>query len=65
MEVEMTPTIEGLPPVTAHDRCDRCNAAAQVYVLLTAGGVLYFCGHHGRMHQPSLIKQGTIVGDLW
>lgn len=56
---------DSMPPLTAADRCDRCNAAAQVRFLPTKGGVLFFCGHHGRMHQPALIKQGTIVGDLW
>jgi hypothetical protein len=55
---------ESMPP-TAHDRCDRCNAAAQVRVLLNTGGVLFFCGHHGRMHQSALITVGKIVGDLW
>jgi hypothetical protein len=53
------------PPLTAHDRCDRCSAAAQVRVCLTDGGELLFCGHHGRMHQSALIQHGVIHGDLW
>lgn len=60
----MTETTD-LPQLTAHDRCDRCSAAALVRVILNAGGELLFCGHHGRMHQPELIKKGVIVGDLW
>lgn len=60
---ETTTTV--LPELTAFDRCDRCSAAALVTVVLNSGGLLYFCGHHGRMHQSALIQQGTIVGDLW
>ncbi len=52
-------------PLTKADRCDRCSASAQIKVKLNDGGELLFCGHHGRMHQPALIKVGVIEGDLW
>ena len=35
--------------LTATDRCDRCGAAAQIRVELTAGELL-FCAHHARRH---------------
>lgn len=59
---------ETVVPLTKADRCDAplCGAAAQVrFVPSTNEGELLFCGHHGRLHQPVLIQQGTIVGDLW
>jgi hypothetical protein len=33
--------------VSLTDYCDRCGAAAKLTVVLTAGGELAFCGHHG------------------
>lgn len=42
------------PPLTQHDRCDRCGAAAQVRAFLASGGELLFCGHHARKHGPKL-----------
>jgi Zn ribbon nucleic-acid-binding protein len=42
------------PDLTAADRCDRCNAAAQVRALLPSGGELLFCGHHAREHSERL-----------
>jgi hypothetical protein len=45
--------------LTRHDRCDRCNAAAQVRALLPAGGELLFCGHHARAHGPRLREIGA------
>ncbi|MHA6782001.1 DUF7455 domain-containing protein [Pseudonocardia saturnea] len=44
------------PPLTGHDRCDRCGAAAEVRAVLLSGGELLFCGHHGRVHAPRLIE---------
>lgn len=40
--------------LTAADRCDRCGARAYIRVTLPGGGVLMFCGHHGRTHAPAL-----------
>ncbi len=57
-----------MKPLTKHDRCDaaRCGASAQVrFIPKGEEGELLFCGHHGRMHQPVLIQQGVIEGDLW
>ncbi|HLU59298.1 MAG TPA: hypothetical protein VKZ81_27875 [Pseudonocardia sp.] len=47
------------PALTRHDRCDRCNAAAQVRALLPSGGELLFCGHHARAHAPRLREIGA------
>ncbi len=41
----MTTTIAATP-LTASDRCDRCNAQAYVRVVLNAGSELLFCAHH-------------------
>ena len=40
--------------LTAADRCDRCGAQAYMKARLHAGGVLFFCAHHGREHLPKL-----------
>ena len=40
-------------PLTAADRCDRCNAQAYVRVVLPVGELL-FCGHHARAHAEGL-----------
>lgn len=44
------------PPLTGHDRCDRCGAAARLRAVLPSGGELLFCGHHGREHAPRLLE---------
>jgi hypothetical protein len=41
-------------PLKAVDRCDRCGAQAYIRVVLTGGGDLLFCGHHGRRHESKL-----------
>ena len=42
--------------LTAHDRCDRCGAAARTLlgVRVSDGRTLplAFCGHHGNAHMP-------------
>ena len=50
------------PPLTRHDRCDRCGAAAQVRALLPGGGELMFCGHHARRHESRLREIGADLG---
>ena len=45
-----------VPPMTGHDRCDRCGAAAMVRAVLPSGGELLFCGHHVREHGPRLLE---------
>lgn len=41
-------------------RCDRCNAQAVGEVHVSTG-VLYFCGHHGRVYLPALVMAGAEV----
>jgi ribosomal protein L37E len=50
-------------PLTAADRCDRCGARAYVRVLLTSGGELLFCAHHGREHAPRLREVAADIQD--
>jgi len=56
----MTPTItpppEATAPPAAEERCDRCNAAAKLRVVLAGGGELVFCGHHANEYAPELLK---------
>lgn len=42
------------PSLTSADRCDRCGARAYYRAVLSAGGELLFCAHHGRIHLPAL-----------
>ena len=50
-------------PMTAADRCDRCGAQAYVRVVLSAGGELLFCGHHGREHRDALREVARDIQD--
>jgi hypothetical protein len=43
--------------------CDRCGAQAYVRVLLTNGGELLFCAHHGRKHADALAKVAVDIQD--
>lgn len=56
----MTPTLmpppETVAPPAAEERCDRCNAAGKLRVLLAGGGELIFCGHHANKYSEQLIK---------
>ena len=58
----MTTTIETRVPITALDRCDRCNAPAMIRATLQSGE-LYFCGHHGRKMSTPLISKALEVYD--
>lgn len=49
-------------PLTAADRCDRCNAQAYVRVVLTVGELL-FCGHHARRHAEPLRDVAVHIQD--
>ncbi|GAA1349185.1 DUF7455 domain-containing protein [Falsarthrobacter nasiphocae] len=42
------------PTLTAKDRCDRCGAQAYVRAVLSSGGELLFCAHHGRDVEDTL-----------
>jgi hypothetical protein len=50
-------------PLTAADRCDRCGAQAYVRVVLSSGGELLFCAHHGREHAPALSDAAAVIHD--
>jgi len=49
-------------PLTAADRCDRCNAQAYVRVVLPVGELL-FCGHHARRHAEGLRDVAVHIQD--
>jgi len=49
--------------LTLNDQCDRCGSQALVYVRLTSGGELLFCGHHAHQYGPELGKIAEIVSD--
>ncbi len=56
----MTPTLT--PPAgtvagpATDERCDRCNAAAKLRVVLAGGSELVFCGHHANKYAEDLVK---------
>lgn len=49
--------------LTAMDRCDRCGAQAYVRVVLSTGGELLFCAHHGRAHDAKLREIAADITD--
>lgn len=59
----MNTTLERTDELTAADRCDRCNAQAYLRVILTSGGELLFCAHHGREHAPALMAVASSITD--
>lgn len=56
MSPTLTPPVEAVAPPAASERCDRCNAAAKVRVVLAGGGDLIFCGHHANKYAEDLVK---------
>lgn len=58
----MTATLAATP-LSAADRCDRCGAQAYVRVVLTNGGELLFCAHHGREHADALTAAAASIQD--
>lgn len=58
----MTSTIEATP-LTAADRCDRCNAQAYVRVVLNGGSELLFCAHHYSKFSVSLKASARAIHD--
>lgn len=58
----MTATL-ATSPITAQDRCDRCGAQAYVRVVLSTGGELLFCAHHGREHSATLTALSASIQD--
>lgn len=59
-EKVMTPTLTPPPDTVAvpgtEERCDRCNAAGKLRVLIAGGGQLVFCGHHANKYAERLVK---------
>ncbi len=49
--------------LTAADRCDRCGVQAYLRVVLTGGGELLFCAHHGREHSQALTAAAATIHD--
>lgn len=47
----------------ASDRCDRCGAQAYLRVVLSSGGELLFCAHHGRAHSDKLKQVALKIQD--
>ena len=58
----MTNTITATP-LTASDRCDRCNAQAYVRVVLNAGSELLFCAHHYSKFSVTLAASAREIHD--
>lgn len=55
----MTATLTPPPAATipaADERCDRCNAAGKLRIVLAGGGELVFCGHHANKYADELVK---------
>ena len=56
----MTPTLTPPPEApalsAAEERCDRCNAAGKLRIVLAGGGELVFCGHHANKYAEDLVK---------
>jgi hypothetical protein len=49
------------------DRCDRCGVTAKLSVDMTAGGSLFFCGHHANQHAAEIARRAgqiTVVSDF-
>jgi hypothetical protein len=56
MTPTLTPPPETVAPPAAEERCDRCNAAGKLRILLAGGGELVFCGHHANKYAEQLVK---------
>ena len=61
MTPTLTPPPEAAAPPAAEDRCDRCNAAGKLRIVLAGGGDLVFCGHHANRFAPQLMKLAVEV----
>ena len=59
----MTGALAPTKPLAAADRCDRCGAQAYIRVMLTGGGELLFCAHHGRKYSDALREAGAEIVD--
>ncbi len=61
MTPTLTPPTAATAPPSAEERCDRCNAAGKVRIVLAGGGELVFCGHHANKLAPELVKVAVDV----
>lgn len=59
----MSTTVMDDRTLDASDRCDRCGAQAYLRVVLSSGGELLFCAHHGRAHQDKLKQVALKIQD--
>lgn len=50
-------------PLTAQDRCDRCDAQAftRFESTLVKVAALLFCAHHARRHENALAEKGFVL----
>jgi hypothetical protein len=46
----------------ADERCDRCNAAGKLRIMIAGGGDLVFCGHHANKYAADLAKIAVQIG---
>lgn len=58
---EELPLIQEPVPLTAHDRCDRCIAQAQVRVTFLTGGELILCFHHWKTYKAALAPLAAAI----
>lgn len=56
MTPTLTPPLEMVAGPSAQERCDRCNAAGKLRIVLAGGGELIFCGHHANRYAEDLVK---------
>jgi hypothetical protein len=56
MTATLTPPPETATATAADERCDRCNAAGKLRIVLAGGGELVFCGHHANKYAEDLVK---------
>ena len=56
MTATLTPPSETANAPAADERCDRCNAAGKLRIVLAGGGELVFCGHHANKYAEELVK---------
>lgn len=47
------------------ERCDAKECGAQAYVFVDIGGSsVAYCGHHGELYMPGLVKVASSVTDM-
>lgn len=62
MTTTATTSPDAQQPLTAMDRCSRCNAQAYVEVLITSVELtLLFCAHHMKEHESKLLGSDNVL----